>query len=227
MLALDGQLLSDLLAGLPIISPASTFPSLPAGTIPSLTGYTIADVGCGTGRHWARLYAENPARLIGFDVSQGMLEMLKAKHPQAETHLLEGPILHQLPNASCDLVLSTLTIAHIPDITAALLEWKRALKPGGHIIITDYHPEALAQGGQRTFRDKDRTIAIKNHVHPIHELKEIGRHLGLETTLLIEKKIDSSMRPYYEKQNALSIYERYLGVPIIYGLQLKKSDVAH
>lgn len=192
----------------------------------SPAGKVIADVGCGTGRHWAALFERAPARLAGYDVSPGMLDMLRKKYPAAETWLLSGPALPGLEAGSCDLVLSTLTVAHIPDLDAALTEWCRVLKPGGDIIITDYHPTALAKGGQRTFRDGDNLIAVRNHIYPIRRLREIAGRLGLTEVRLTEKKIDESMRPYYEKQNALAVFHRFLGIPIIYGIHLKKPDAA-
>jgi ubiquinone/menaquinone biosynthesis C-methylase UbiE len=152
-----------------------------------------------------------------------MLRQLKAKYPRAETHLLNDAALSQLPTASCDLLLSTLTIAHIPDITAAFAEWARVLRPGGQLIITDYHPEALARGGQRTFRDKEqKTIAIRNHVYPLAQITDLAARLDLAALRVIERRIDASMRPWYEKQGALATFQRFLGVPIIYGMQFKR-----
>jgi len=208
MLALDQTLCSTLLEQIP------------------LNGRTIVDVGCGTGRHWASLLARSPSRLVGFDVSAGMLEVLRKKYSRSETFLLSGPNLTGLEDASCDLVLSTLTVAHIPNLPAALTEWYRVLKPGGMIVITDYHPVALAKGGQRTFRDGENLIAVRNHIYPIRYLLEITGSLGLEEINLTEKKIDESMQPYYERQNALPVFRRFLGVPIIYGIHLKKPDAA-
>src|ERR1700722_3396576 len=98
MLALDGAVCREILAALP------------------LAGRTIADIGCGTGRHWAALFDRSPARVAGFDVSKGMLDRLQKKFPRAETHLLSGSTLTGLDDSSCDLVLSTLTVAHIPDL---------------------------------------------------------------------------------------------------------------
>jgi len=192
----------------------------------SLAGMTIADIGCGTGRHWAALFDRMPARLAGFDVSAGMLEMLQKKYPRAETYLLSGASLPGLTDESCDLVLSTLTIAHIPDLGAALTEWFRVLKPGGEMIITDYHPAALAKGGQRTFREGDQVIAVRNHIYPIRHLRSITTRLGLVEINTIEKKIDNSMKPFYEKQNALAVFQKFIGVSIIYGIHLKKPDAA-
>ena len=62
--------------------------------------------------------ARPPARLAGYDVSLGMLDRLRKKYPRAETHLLTGATLTGLPDDSCDLVLSTLTVAHLNDTTA-------------------------------------------------------------------------------------------------------------
>ncbi|HXB05487.1 MAG TPA: class I SAM-dependent methyltransferase [Puia sp.] len=195
------------------------------GRLP-IGGRVVADIGCGTGRHWEKIFAYRPARLVGYDVSCGMLDILRGKYPQAETYLLEGGLLSALPAGSIDLLISTLTVAHIPDIAAALAEWNRVLRPGGEMIITDYHPEALARGGQRTFRDGERVIAVRNHVYPIKKIRAIAARLGLREISLTEKKIDETMRPYYEKQQALATYQRFQGVPIIYGLHLKKTDVA-
>ena len=189
-------------------------------------GRVVADIGCGTGRHWSKIFAYRPARLVGYDVSSGMLDILKKKYPQAETYLLQGGLLSQLAPGSVDVLVSTLTIAHIPDIVAALKEWNRVLKPGGDLIITDYHPEALAKGGQRTFRAGETVIAIRNYVYPIKKIRAVTGKLGLREISVIEKRVDETMKPYYEKQQALATYQRFQGVPIIYGIHLKKSDVA-
>jgi ubiquinone/menaquinone biosynthesis C-methylase UbiE len=208
MLALDEGLCTDLLR--PV----------------NLTGKVIADIGCGTGRHWKKLFDRQPARLLGYDVSAGMLAILRQKYPASETYLLKGSALPELPDASCDLVLSTLTVAHIPDLEAALHEWYRVLRPGGDMIITDYHPEALAKGGQRTFREGEKVIAIRNHVYPIRQILAITSRLGLQEQQVVEKVIDETMKPYYEKQQAVAVFERFRGVRIIYGIHLKKPDAA-
>ncbi|MDP4215984.1 MAG: class I SAM-dependent methyltransferase [Bacteroidota bacterium] len=202
MLALDEQVCSELMSDLVI------------------RGKIVADVGCGTGRHWARLLEAQPARLAGYDVSPGMLGMLQRKYPGAETHLLRDERLPGLADETCDLVLSTLTVAHIDDIASALQEWRRVLRPGGSILITDYHPDALARGGQRTFRHNDRVLAVRNHIHPLDRLKEIAGELNLRIERCVEKVIDDAVRPYYEQQQALALYDRFYGVRIIYGLHL-------
>jgi ubiquinone/menaquinone biosynthesis C-methylase UbiE len=65
MLDLDENIFTDLLSGI------------------HLHHKIIADIGCGTGRHWQKLYEKNPALIIGFDLSAGMLQQLKQKFPGA------------------------------------------------------------------------------------------------------------------------------------------------
>ena len=95
---------------------------------------TVVDVGCGTGRHWQKIFEKQPIRLFGYDVSSGMLDILRQKYPLAETSLLDSHRLKGLGDETCDLVLSTLTVAHIQDLETSLREWHRVLKPGGDIL---------------------------------------------------------------------------------------------
>jgi ubiquinone/menaquinone biosynthesis C-methylase UbiE len=208
MLALDEEVFGSLLSDI------------------TLYNKIVADVGCGTGRHWGKILDKGPIKLLGFDVSIEMLKILKQKFPQAETHRLISNKLAGLKDEACDCVISTLTIAHIPDAREALTEWNRVLRPGGHVLITDYHPMALAKGGKRTFMHEDHTVAVRNYIHTLQDLAAIARHLGLEMQCLMEKRVDDAAKAYYEKQNALAVFETWKGVPIIYGLSLKKQDAA-
>jgi len=187
---------------------------------------TIVDVGCGTGRHWEKIYAKQPALIIGYDVSERMLKILKEKFPEAKTHQLKSNRLEGLENNSCDILISTLAIAHISDIENAFAEWNRVLKANGHIIITDYHPDALLKGGNRTFTHNGKLIAVKNYIHPTERIKDIADKLGFKFNTFIEKRIDERVKHFYEKQNALKVYERFMGMHIIYGTHLTKTNVA-
>ena len=68
-----------------------------------LQNKTVADIGCGTGRHWQKIYAKNPAQVMGFDVSAGMLHQLLRKFPAAVTQLTTDNLLKTVPDSSCGL----------------------------------------------------------------------------------------------------------------------------
>ncbi|MEN9685136.1 MAG: hypothetical protein RLZZ28_922 [Bacteroidota bacterium] len=187
----------------------------------TFTNKSVIDIGCGTGRHWPKILSEKPLTIKGYDVSREMLSMAIKKFPDYFFYQLQNNLLPEL-DGSVDLIISTLTIAHIEDITAALKEWTRVLKPGGEILLTDYHPEALAKGAKRTFQSGNKLITIKNYVHSIEKIEHIAGQLGLSFTRIVESKIDESVISFYENQNALSVYEKFKGMKIIYGVRLKK-----
>ena len=206
MLALDNEVFSALLNKLPLVK------------------LDIIDVGCGTGRHWYQIMSQKPGRIVGYDVSMEMLNMLKQKFPGQQVHRQIGHLLKEADN-SFDLLVCTLTLAHISNAAAAIREWYRVIKPGGSMIITDYHPVALQRGGQRTFSHNGRLVAVKSYVYPIAFIIQTAISLGMEVITLTEKNIDDTMREWYVKQGALPVFEKFKGTPIIYGCCLKKKDV--
>jgi ubiquinone/menaquinone biosynthesis C-methylase UbiE len=186
----------------------------------------IADIGCGTGRHWQRIYSKNPARLIGFDVSGSMLALLKIKFPSALTYKTTDNLLKAIPDSSINVIISTLTIAHIKNIEEAMAAWSRVLKNGGDLILTDFHPTLLANGGKRSFIHGGRNLSVKNYIHPIGKIKEIFYDAGYTLIREEERTVNEDVRAYYEKKNALDVYERFKGLPVIYGLHLRKQRAA-
>ena len=191
-----------------------------------LENKSIADIGCGTGRHWGKLFSKKPSSLTGYDVSAGMLHKLKEKYPEANTFEIKNNRLPGIENNSCDLVISTLTIAHIDDIRSSLKEWTRMLKNDGEMIITDYHPGLLEQGGDRSFKYKDKYVSIKNNVHSISYLKELFSENHLDVISFKEFFIDDTLKQYYEQQGKLHVYEKSKGLPVIFGFYLKKNNAA-
>jgi len=80
----------------------------------------VADIGCGTGRHWAKILQKNPESLTGFDVSSGMLNKLGEKFPAAKTHVITDNNFSFVDDGTFDVILSTLTVAHIENIEEAV-----------------------------------------------------------------------------------------------------------
>jgi ubiquinone/menaquinone biosynthesis C-methylase UbiE len=183
----------------------------------------IVDIGCGTGRHWDQILKQKPAELTGWDVSSEMLKRLHQKYPAAKACLLRGNALSEIQDASTDVVISTLTIAHVENLAGAFSEWNRVLKAGGAIIVTDYHPAALVKGADRTFRHQGRLISVRNYVHPIDEVRHLIGKLCWEESEFIELIIDETVRHFYEEQNALDVYRRFYHTPIIYGWRMSKT----
>jgi len=182
----------------------------------------IADIGCGTGRHWPKILQPGIGKLTGFDVSPGMLGMLKEKFPETETHVITDNHFANIADKTYDLVVSTLTVAHIQNIEEALLAWSRILKDGCDLIITDFHPNALASGGQRTFKHGNGHIAVQNFVHSTTNIIAILQKHNFGLIAKIEKTVDETVAHYYQAQNAMHVYQKFKGFPIIYGLHFRR-----
>lgn len=204
MLDLDGQLFPQLLANIDI------------------KNKHLADIGCGTGRYWAKILSGNPAGLTGFDVSPGMLYKLQEKFPGAKTHIIIDNTFSAVPDGTYDVIVSTLTVAHIEDIEQALDAWQRILKDKGDIIITDFHPDVLAFGGKRTFRHRDTHIAVKNFIHPVDVISDLLIKHGFELVCLQEKKVDETVKHYYTEQHAEHVYRKFEGFNVIYGIHFRR-----
>lgn len=182
----------------------------------------IADIGCGSGRHWVKLFQHHPLNLTGFDVSSGILNCLQEKFPEAYTSKITDNLFSTTADATYDVIISTLTVAHIQHIEAALQSWSRILKNNGDIIITDFHPDALAIHGKRTFECHARQIEVQNYVHYLHDIEAIMRKHNFRVVQREEKTVDEWVRHYYVSKNALPMYEKFKDRSIIYGMHFRR-----
>lgn len=208
MLDLDDQIFSELIDSIDI------------------SNKTVVDFGCGTGRHWPKIFAKKPALVMGFDISKGMLHRLIHKYPDAAVTQTNDNLLTGIADSSVDCLITTLTIAHIKNVNQAIASWSRVLNAGGDLIITDFHPTLLANGGLRSFRHHGKSLSVTNYIHHLEIIKDTFLMQGLDVIGQREIRVDEEVKHYYETQNALALYDHFIGVPIIYGLHLKKRHVA-
>ena len=67
---------------------------------------------------------------------------------------------------SVDLVICSLALTHLNDMSGAVAEFARIVRPGGHVVLTDNHPVAAATGAHaRSVDDDGRLHVVRNHVH--------------------------------------------------------------
>lgn len=188
----------------------------------NLEGRAILDVGCGTGRHWQRLWEGRPGALAGVDTSPEMLGRLRERVPGADVRLVSDTRLDGVADASVDVVVSTLTMGHIAALGGALGEWTRVLRPGGIMILTDFHPEAFRVGMKRTFVHRGRTFEVEHHLHSLDALVEICRGLALEIREIRERVVDEDARAYFARRQRAAVFRRARGTPIVLGMMLAK-----
>lgn len=135
------------------------------------------DAACGTGR-LTRLLTSRGHRVIGVDSSPDMLA--RAAVPAAEFR--QGD-LHALPvdDSAVDLVVCGLALTHLPDLAPAFAEFARVLRRGGHLLISDVHPEGVLRASIPTLRSASGDPArLVSHRHLMGDYLRAALVVGLE-----------------------------------------------
>jgi ArsR family transcriptional regulator len=103
--------------------------------------WVLADLGCGTGQT-SRSLAPFVRRVIAIDESEAMLTAARARLAGTSNVEVRSGHLEDLPieAGSLDAALAVLVLHHVPDPTRVLQEARRALKPGGKLLVVDMLP---------------------------------------------------------------------------------------
>lgn len=110
-------------------------------------GARVLDLGCGPAHQLATIARLNPeAHFVGIDASPRMLELgaeTLRRCGVSNVELRHGllPQLPDLSDAAFDVVLSTMTLHHLPDcdtLFATCAEIRRLLRPGGGLYLVDF-----------------------------------------------------------------------------------------
>ncbi len=104
-------------------------------------GEKVLDVGAGVGVLIPLIRSRGAGRILACELSGAMLSRLKAKHPDAETHLGDVTDLG-LPDGSLDAIFMNAVFPNIADKLTALKNCARMLRVGGRLVIS--HPEGRA-----------------------------------------------------------------------------------
>ena len=128
------------------IEGASKFYNYTASLLPMEKDKRILDLGCGTGLELEELFQMNPyAKVTGIDLTEAMLETLKAKFPDKDiTTVCESYFDVPFGEEIYDAAVSVESLHHFTKEQKIPLYKKlnKALKPGGYFILTDYFAES-------------------------------------------------------------------------------------
>lgn len=123
-------------------------------------GGLVVDVATGTGLVLRAIAARHPeARLVGVDLSPGMLAVARAALPQAQLVQADAtalPVAHE----SASLVTCVTALHLLAEPAMAFDEWARALRPGGRLVTATFGADTggparpdLPQGFARRHED--------------------------------------------------------------------------
>ena len=111
-----------------------------AQAIPLAKSMQVLEYGCGTGLV-SRSLSPHVATILAVDTSPRMLEVLTQKAREEQigniTTLAHDLTQKPLPDNKFDLVMSNMTLHHIPDVESLLNQFFASLKPGGYLAVAD------------------------------------------------------------------------------------------
>lgn len=102
-------------------------------------GGRAVDLGCGSGRH-AVLLADRFAQVDALDLSLPMIEIARARRSRPNVSYRQADLLDATAAAQYDLVLSVMTLHHVPDLRPALARLRDLVAPGGRLVLVDAYP---------------------------------------------------------------------------------------
>lgn len=151
-------------------------------------GARVLEIGCGGGG-LLRMLRQTGARVVGVDTLEVALKLAQQRAwesgRQGEEEKLSLSPLHRLSPSlaqvgetitlpfradSFDAIIGQHVVEHLPDIDAALHEWKRLLKPNGRIALAT--PNALYSDPAH-FADADHA-----HIFAPAELHDVCERAG-------------------------------------------------
>ena len=104
-------------------------------------GETVADIGCGNGlltEEIARTVGEN-GRVIGIDPSDDMRARAAVRCERFSNTVIENGVADALPlkDGEADKAVALQVLEYVPDVSAAIGEAHRVLRPGGRFVAVD------------------------------------------------------------------------------------------
>ena len=180
-------------------------------------GLTVADIGCGTGRHAIRL-ASAGAAIHALDFSAAMLERARTKAQGLNIAFRAHDLAEPLPfaTASFDRVVCGLVIDHIADLVGLFREMRRICRPSGFVVVSVMHPAMMLRGVQARFHDpaSGREIRPASCPHQLSDYIMAVVRSGFILDHASEHAVDEALANRSERAR------RYLGWPLLFLMRL-------
>ncbi|ETW94045.1 MAG: hypothetical protein ETSY1_36570 [Candidatus Entotheonella factor] len=146
----------------------------------ALAGKRVLEIGCGTGLNTIWL-AHQAQRVVGVDISQGMLRQAHRRLSASSVSLLQVDITKPWPlNQPFDVIVANLVLEHVQHLGHIFGEAHRLLRPGGLLYIGELHPYKQLQGGQARYHNAEtgQDVLVPAFLHPVSDYTNQGIEAG-------------------------------------------------
>jgi malonyl-CoA O-methyltransferase len=168
----------------------------------NLEGRAVVDVAAGTGR-WALHCAKRGARATAVDFCFEMLRGAPRSAVQADARRLP------FGDASADIVICAFALGYAPE---CFTELARITRPGGMLLVSDGHPDAVARGWTRSFRHRGEVIRVVDQPYEVADLHAPG----LRLSSIIEPRLGLPERDFFKRGGRLDLFDEACRKPAIF-----------
>ena len=180
-----------------------------------LAGQTLIDVGCGTGRRLQGLVTVG-ARAVGVDLTRAMLARSAAKRGLTGRCAQGDAIRLPFGSDAADIVLGSLLVGYVSDVRALFAELVRVACPGGRVLLSELHPEAVRLGWRRTFRAGGRVYEPEYTAHSIDSIHDAAASTGgVELVAMSEHGFEEPERALFEDAGKTN-FDELEGLPALW-----------
>lgn len=187
-----------------------------------IAGCSIADIGCGTGRH-AIAMAEAGANVTAVDFSDGMLEKAKAKPGAGGIRFIRHDIAEPLPfdTGQFEIVINCLVTDHVANLESLFTELGRICRPDGFILVSAFHPAMAMANVQARFTDPKTGIktSLDSETHQVSDYIMAAVGAGLQIRHVSEHLVDDALIARSPRS------EKYRGWPLLLMMRLHPKPV--
>jgi malonyl-CoA O-methyltransferase len=181
----------------------------------------LLETGCGTARRLDTAVAASPTGVEpswGFSAAGAASRLGRPELTVLQGHAGDLPVA----DTSFDVAWCRLVLGHVAELGPAYAEMARALVPGGTAVVSDFHPEAHAQGHRRTFRSPDGVWEIETYAHALAAHVIAAEDAGLVLVDSAEACVGPVVRHLYAEAGRLGLYKQHLGMPLVFALRFER-----
>lgn len=184
---------------------------------PNVAGKRVLDLACGSGRYSHLLREANAAQVVALDFCLPMLEQVTDADRICASMM-------QLPfrPAVFDAVVSGLAVGHAADLRLWMSEVARVLSPGGSLVYSDFHSDAIRAGMTRSFKDAaDVTRTVPHRIYDPSCQQDAMAAAGFTVVTVRELRMGMELNEAFPGSE--QAYRKWYGVPVVLIVQARKS----
>ena len=177
-----------------------------------VAGLKVLDLGCGEGGY-SRELAQRGASVVGVDGSKRLIEAAReralASNVAVDFRCANANSLDDLPSASFDRVLASMSLMDVEDYPGTIAETTRVLRSGGELLMSITHP-CFQTRASRWFKDGEgqslffivdhyfNREAWEERMGPGFTLPVLRRHRPLEDYMAAPLAAGLVLREFHE-----------------------------